>query len=209
MYLGLPSVRGADDSFVLTVKSVGSDGKSGHSHRKSVEERQMRQFAARNKETNVNHSFIPRTQRTDVMNKPLPMEEHAALLIQKLEELKREQESQELLHRRLKEVSRRKFVVGAMTVVDFSGRVRGGPRRQAGPARPRDRHAGEAAVPRRQRPGHPRRARVARLLRPLAGDIAGAGQSEGAVVAAAGPVGTAEAAPSREGRLLDVQRRLG
>jgi axin 1 len=87
----------------MSTKESNIDGKSGHSHRKSVEERQMRQFAARNKETNVNHSFIPRTQRTDVMNKPLPMEEHAALLIQKLEELKREQESQELLHRRLKE----------------------------------------------------------------------------------------------------------
>ncbi|RZC34793.1 axis inhibition protein [Asbolus verrucosus] len=96
--------RTESDNMSLSEGTI--DGRSsGRSHHRSLEEKQVRQFAARNKETNMNHSLIPRTQRIDVVNKCLPMEEHAALLTQKLENLKRELDSQELFHRRLKEVS--------------------------------------------------------------------------------------------------------
>ncbi|XP_044252907.1 axin isoform X4 [Tribolium madens] len=85
-------------------ETYAGDGRSGRSYRKSVEEKQMRQFTARNKEINMNQRFIPRTQRMDMSNnKCLPIEEHAAILIKKLENLKREQENEELFHRRLKE----------------------------------------------------------------------------------------------------------
>ncbi|XP_008196701.1 axis inhibition protein isoform X1 [Tribolium castaneum] len=92
--------RTESDNMSLNESNV--DGRPGRSLRKSIEEKQMRQFA-RNKEVNMNQRFIPRTQRMDVGNNCLPIEEHAALLIKKLENLKREQENQELFKRRLKE----------------------------------------------------------------------------------------------------------
>lgn len=61
----------------------------------------------------MNQQHIPRTQRNEQCNNPgnLPMEQHAALLTQALEKLKREMESEESLHRRLKEVCFSDFFV--------------------------------------------------------------------------------------------------
>ena len=97
--------------FVNSRRVHSSDARSGRS-----QEKQIRQLAARNKETNMTHSFIPRTLRKNWEGKghtPVNAEEraaHAAIIIEKLEQLKREQESEDLLHKRLKEVSRNDFV---------------------------------------------------------------------------------------------------
>lgn len=49
--------------------------------------------------------MIPRTQRLDSKQcRPLKPQEFAAILIEKLEKIKRQQESQELLDKKLKEV---------------------------------------------------------------------------------------------------------
>lgn len=53
----------------------------------------------------MHQAFIPRTQRLETWEyKPMDRDQFAALLIQKLENVKREQETQELLDRKLKEV---------------------------------------------------------------------------------------------------------
>ncbi|XP_063916138.1 axin isoform X2 [Zophobas morio] len=88
----------------MSLQESNIDARSGRS-----QEKQIRQLAARNKETNMNHSFIPRTLRKNWEGKghtPVNAEEraaHAAIIIEKLEQLKREQESEDLLHKRLKE----------------------------------------------------------------------------------------------------------
>lgn len=82
------------------------------------------------------------------------------------------------------------------------------PRRENPPQRPPVPPVGQRdprapARRRRRRSGHPGPARVARLLGPDAVQVA-----EEPARALAGPR-PAAAAPARQGRLLDVQRRLG
>ncbi|KAJ8933838.1 hypothetical protein NQ314_013760 [Rhamnusium bicolor] len=63
-----------------------------------------REYAALNQETHMHQILIPRTQRVDTRQcQPMDRDTFAAILIEKLEIVKREQEQQELLDRKLKE----------------------------------------------------------------------------------------------------------
>lgn len=71
----------------------------------AIEARQARASAALNRETHMHQTVIPRTQRADSRQcLPMQPELFAAILIGKLENVRREQESQELLDKKLKEV---------------------------------------------------------------------------------------------------------
>lgn len=76
------------------------------SRRKAAfEARQARASAALNKETHMHQTLIPRTQRLDTRQcQPMNPQQFAAILIEKLENVRRDQESQELLDKKLKEV---------------------------------------------------------------------------------------------------------
>lgn len=80
------------------------------SRRKAAfEARQARACAALNKETHMHLTVIPRTQRLDTRQcRPMDPQEFAAILTERLETIKREQESQELLDKKLKEVCKTK-----------------------------------------------------------------------------------------------------
>lgn len=98
--------RTESDNMSLTDSSI--DGRSLHrsTRRKSasIEARMVRESAAINKETHMHQAVIPRTQRVDKQQvKPLMPDEFAAILIQKLETLKRSQDKHELLERKLSE----------------------------------------------------------------------------------------------------------
>lgn len=71
--------------------------------------RSSRRLAALNKETNMHQAVIPRTQKMDYHNQ-LSQKEYAAklapLLIEKLERVRKERETQELLKKKLTEVMR-------------------------------------------------------------------------------------------------------
>ncbi|KRT81696.1 hypothetical protein AMK59_5721, partial [Oryctes borbonicus] len=89
-------------------EAYADDGKSicRSSRRKTQthEARQARESAALNKETHLHQTLIPRTQRLDTRQcQPMNPEQFAAILIEKLEMVKKDQESQELLDRKLKE----------------------------------------------------------------------------------------------------------
>lgn len=93
---------------VLTYYLLPSDGRSlgKSSRRKAVlEARKAREYAALNQETHMHQILIPRTQRVDTRQcQPMEKEAFATILIEKLEMVKREQDQQELLDRKLKEV---------------------------------------------------------------------------------------------------------
>ncbi|GJQ72265.1 hypothetical protein Trydic_g3356 [Trypoxylus dichotomus] len=98
--------RTESDNMSMTDSSI--DGKSicRSSRRKTQahEARQARESAALNKETHLLQTLIPRTQRFDTRQcQPMNPQEFAAILIEKLEMVKKDQESQELLDRKLKE----------------------------------------------------------------------------------------------------------
>ncbi|XP_017770962.1 PREDICTED: axin isoform X1 [Nicrophorus vespilloides] len=66
--------------------------------------RRVRQNAAMNRETHMQETLIPRTQRQDMEKcRPLPPDQFANILIDKLENLKRNQDQQERLRRKMKE----------------------------------------------------------------------------------------------------------
>lgn len=84
-----------------------SDGRSlcKSSRRKAaIEARQAREYASLNQETHMHQIVIPRTQRLNTLLPPLNKEDFANLLIEKLTAVKRSQEQQEVLDRKLKEV---------------------------------------------------------------------------------------------------------
>ncbi|CAH0564301.1 unnamed protein product [Brassicogethes aeneus] len=88
-------------------EAYASDGRSlgRPSKRQAVlERRHARESAAMNRETFMNQTLIPRTQRMD-SNKLQPMqpEQFAAILTQKLDVVKRERDTKELLEKKLKE----------------------------------------------------------------------------------------------------------
>lgn len=68
--------------------------------------RTSRRQAAVNREVHMNQILIPRTQRVD-KSQCQPMDPHkfASILIDKLEVVKKHQDTQELLEKKLKEVS--------------------------------------------------------------------------------------------------------
>lgn len=84
-----------------------SDGKAKPSKRKAaLEARQAKELAALNKETHMHQTLIPRTQRLDTRQcQPMHPQQFAAILIEKLENVKREQDSSELLEKKLNEVN--------------------------------------------------------------------------------------------------------
>ncbi|XP_025829569.1 axin-1 isoform X2 [Agrilus planipennis] len=92
-------------------EAFAGDGRSVHrsSRRQAaLQSRQMQELAALNRETNMHQTLIPRTQRLDsrqyqAMDPKKYADMFAPMLIEKLEKVKREQESQELLNRKLME----------------------------------------------------------------------------------------------------------
>lgn len=61
---------------------------------------------------NMNHHLIPRTQRLDTIQcQPMDCDTFAAILIEKLERVRKEQEAQELLDRKLKEVEKKTTLI--------------------------------------------------------------------------------------------------
>ena len=67
----------------------------------------IKKSALMNRDPLVNESIIPRTQRiTREQTKPPKPEEFAQIIIEKLERVKREQDNQEILERKLREVDR-------------------------------------------------------------------------------------------------------
>ncbi|XP_022905117.1 axin isoform X2 [Onthophagus taurus] len=111
-----PNFRLTKDNLLVTQKhramdvrpkpeAYVDDGRSlGRSRRKTNSDaRQARESAALNKETHLHQAVIPRTQRIDTRQYMLNPDEFAAILIEKLKCVKKEQDSQELLDRKLKE----------------------------------------------------------------------------------------------------------
>lgn len=87
----------------------------GHSSRRraAMEARQARQSAALNKETH--QTVIPRTQRLDTRQcQPMHPQEFAAILIEKLESVIRDRETQELLVKKLREGEEEKDKLNAI-----------------------------------------------------------------------------------------------
>ncbi|KAK9737109.1 Axin beta-catenin binding motif [Popillia japonica] len=87
-------------------EAYADDGKSicRSSRRKTQEARQARESAALNKETHLYQTVIPRPERMDIRQcRPMNPQQFAAILIEKLEKVKKDRESQELLDRKLKE----------------------------------------------------------------------------------------------------------
>lgn len=106
------------NKFELSSRYACSDGRTSSSRRKAVlEARQVRQSAALNKETS--QTVIPRTSRMDSRQcQPVNPDQFAAILIAKLENVKREQESEALLEKTLKEVYKSHiFKVGINTLL--------------------------------------------------------------------------------------------
>ncbi|CAG9832564.1 unnamed protein product [Diabrotica balteata] len=112
--VGAPPVRLTKDLLLISQKhravdsrtkseTFASDGRS--SRRKEVlEARKIRELAARNKETHMQQVFIPRTQRVDTRQcRAMDINTFAAILIEKLGPIKRDQDQQELLEKKLKE----------------------------------------------------------------------------------------------------------
>ncbi|KAJ8949071.1 hypothetical protein NQ318_016973 [Aromia moschata] len=97
--------RTESDNMSMTDSSA--DGRSlGRSSRRKagMETRKAREYAAMNQETHMHQILIPRTQRMDTRQcQPMDKDTFASILIEKLEMVKREQEQQELLDRKLKE----------------------------------------------------------------------------------------------------------
>ncbi|KAK4874438.1 hypothetical protein RN001_013798 [Aquatica leii] len=97
--------RTESDNMSLTDNSVDGKPLSRPSRRQaSMLSKQVQEQAALNRETNMHQTVIPRTQRMDSRQyhatDPLMF---APILIEKLEKVKKEQESQELLNRKLME----------------------------------------------------------------------------------------------------------
>lgn len=68
--------------------------------------RAARELASVNRESCLGQTLIPRTQRLDSKQcQPLPPERFAAILIEKLEAVKRQQDVQEAFDRKIMEVS--------------------------------------------------------------------------------------------------------
>lgn len=68
--------------------------------------RAARELASVNREPFINQTLIPRTQRIDNKQcQPMKPDQFAAILIEKLEIVKREQDAQDMLDRKLMEVS--------------------------------------------------------------------------------------------------------
>lgn len=88
--------------------TTNSDGRSmGRSSRRkaALEARKTREYAALNQETHMHQIVIPRTQRlTTRQCQPMDTDTFAAMLIEKLSVVKRNQEQQEFFERKLKEV---------------------------------------------------------------------------------------------------------
>nr|CAI5845532.1 unnamed protein product [Callosobruchus analis] len=89
-------------------EAFASDGRSlGRTTRRKavIEARKTREYAALNQETHMHQILIPRTQRIDTRQcQPMDSDTFAAILIEKLEAVKRDQDQQELLDKKLREV---------------------------------------------------------------------------------------------------------
>ncbi|XP_057665598.1 axin-1 isoform X1 [Diorhabda carinulata] len=93
--------RTESDNMSMTDSSV--DGRS-NKRKEVLEARKIRELAARNKETHMQQVFIPRTQRVDTKQcRAMDINTFAAILIEKLTPIKRDQDQQELLEKKLKE----------------------------------------------------------------------------------------------------------
>ncbi|KAF5293498.1 hypothetical protein FQA39_LY02983 [Lamprigera yunnana] len=97
--------RTESDNMSLTDNSVDGKPLSRSSRRQtSMLSKQVQEQAALNKETNMHQAVIPRTQRMDTRQyQATDPSTFAPILIEKLEKVKKEQESQELLNRKLLE----------------------------------------------------------------------------------------------------------
>ncbi|KAG5888939.1 hypothetical protein JTB14_012198 [Gonioctena quinquepunctata] len=97
--------RTESDNLSMTDSSVDGRSLGRTSRRKAVlEARKTREYAALNQETNMHQILIPRTQRVDTKQcKPMDRDTFACVLIEKLEAVKRYQDQQELLDRKLRE----------------------------------------------------------------------------------------------------------
>ncbi|XP_018561819.1 axin-1 [Anoplophora glabripennis] len=97
--------RTESDNMSMTDSSIDGRSLGKSSRRKAVlEARKAREYAALNQETHMHQILIPRTQRVDTRQcQPMDKEAFATILIEKLEMVKREQDQQELLDRKLKE----------------------------------------------------------------------------------------------------------
>ncbi|XP_054283765.1 axin-like isoform X2 [Macrosteles quadrilineatus] len=100
--------RTESDNMSLTDSSVDGVSSSGH-HRFSRKQyrqhcRQVKESATLNRDMHVHHTFIPRTQRIQKEQvHPMKPDQFASILIEKLENVKRNQEAQEILDRKLSE----------------------------------------------------------------------------------------------------------
>ncbi|KAK5640910.1 hypothetical protein RI129_009457 [Pyrocoelia pectoralis] len=97
--------RTESDNMSLTDNSIDGKSVSRSSRRQSsMLTKQVQEQAALNKETNMHQTVIPRTQRMDTQQyHATDPSTFAPILIEKLEKVKREQESQELLNKKLME----------------------------------------------------------------------------------------------------------
>lgn len=86
--------------------------------------RSSRRQAVMNKETDMHQAVIPRTQKIDHHNQ-LSQREYAAklapLLIEKLERVRRERETQELLKKKLTEVKKNTYIFCSGSKLSSSG----------------------------------------------------------------------------------------
>ncbi|XP_071444021.1 axin [Hetaerina americana] len=105
----LSSDAHTDDTMSLTDSSVDGMSIGGGHHRLSKKQyirhcKQIKESANLNRDPCMHHTVIPRTQRIQKEQvHPMKPEEFAAILIEKLETVKRKQEAQEKLDRKLQE----------------------------------------------------------------------------------------------------------
>lgn len=97
---------GRTDSDTMSLSSISTDGRPHphnmhrNHHQQSIERRLIHENAMANMELN-RHAIIPRTQRMN--QKPLPKEEFVSQLMSKLEKVKKLQDNDELLGKKLQE----------------------------------------------------------------------------------------------------------
>lgn len=85
-----------------------------------MEARKTREYAALNQETHMHQIVIPRTQRLNSRQcQPLDKDTFATMLIEKLTAVKRSQEQQEFLERKLKEVRNLKRYIFVIVLTSF------------------------------------------------------------------------------------------
>ncbi|CAH1959889.1 unnamed protein product [Acanthoscelides obtectus] len=97
--------RTESDNMSMTDSSLDGRSLGRTTRRKAViEARKTREYAALNQETHMHQILIPRTQRIDTRQcQPMDRDTFAAILIEKLEAVKRGQDQQELLDKKLRE----------------------------------------------------------------------------------------------------------